>query len=392
MARHQNQTEELETPIKVIHFYIVMEYLPVIIFTSSVCVVGILGNIFTIVFYKPKLTRSSTPYLIVVLAIVDMIVCVLGIASVLDLCINVLFNDRIFCKAMYFFDQWMIYISVLILWIISIDRYIKLCRPLGFQFTIPTAKRAIIIIVVFSLLASLRDVVTYDVIEVRIENILNNSVSVVGHYCTSSTNKNLKELIFYSHIFDMVVVTVVLITFAFTYSRIGYKLLKHERYMKTSSVKPFNLEQEDSSSNNDVQAYSNKSSVFKENVMVAERTRKNGTVFEPHINPNYCDNRISVQSTPSVNIYQKSVSQMKQSERNITSMMFAVSIGLAVCFMPYFIISVTARVHSPGKIEIEPLVQLAIRSPFLNSVINPILFSVFNPKYRKYVRRLFCRC
>ena len=91
----------------------------------------------------------------------------------------------------------------------------------------------------------------------------------------------------------------------------------------------------------------------------------------------------------------KSKKSLKTSrtERNLTVMMFAVTIGLAVCFTPYFFASVGIRVIShTTEDELHTGIQFALRSPFFNSVINPIIFCVFNRQYRRYIRNVFTRC
>lgn len=82
----------------------------------------------------------------------------------------------------------------------------------------------------------------------------------------------------------------------------------------------------------------------------------------------------------------------EKTQRNITIMMFAVSVGLGFCFLPLIVWNIIIAVKPDlGEMEQKPGIQFVIRSPTLNSVINPAIFCIFNPQYRKYIKELFTR-
>ncbi|XP_045211377.2 tyramine receptor tyra-2-like [Mercenaria mercenaria] len=78
-------------------------------------------------------------------------------------------------------------------------------------------------------------------------------------------------------------------------------------------------------------------------------------------------------------------------ERNLTFKMLAVSIVFIACFTPYFVIKILMRevLKSGEEYELNIWAQISLRLPYMNSVFNPVVYCVFNPQFRLYIKSVF---
>ena len=404
-----------------------MEFLPVIISLTLLGILGIVGNIFTIRFYSAQRRKSSTSIFIQYLGVIDLSVCILLFASIANLAVNVYFTVGILCGLMYFSLHSCIMASVLLLWIISIDRYLKVCRPLGRQFSRRWAMPVVVLVMIFSIATSITDSLIYDSVTVDIKlyvqnnsrtfetavvnngtvksnnnnsnNIYNNTWNAVpvilqGHYCTSTENSEYQFAVKIFGILDVIVIAIVLFTFIIAYGNVSHSLLQSSK-LHTRSIYRSKQDPRTGSYANNFSSPKPKSkrertlSVMSHSMPnILESTNKditrNGSI-DLHSLGQGSSSRTTNRST---HIF---VNKRKGrfTEGNVTVMMATVSLTLVISFIPYFIITGLRAVTTTTENELSVLQQLALRSPFLNSIINPIVFCIFNPRYRRFLTRGF---
>ncbi|XP_053382725.1 cholecystokinin receptor type A-like [Mercenaria mercenaria] len=384
----------------------VIEHIPLIVVLFIITVIGIIGNILTISFYGFRAKRTPTFTLIKLLAIVDLIVCFLCFTTIADLCVNIKFTSAVLCKLMYFLDHWSMQSSVLILWIISIHRYRRLCKPVGRQLTVKSATIAVILLSGFSMIYCTNIFITYNPVKVNISTSDASIPIVIGHYCTNTDEPNLNGVLLTFHISDVVLVIFCFITFVFTYGNIWRTVRKHNR--KTAAIHnvPSKHPRQKLA---DVRLDSKTpiSNASSKDNLSAEQA----TIFQSHIDSTTVETEIfstkqsgssdqtlaKIGKVTAVKSFRKVQTPSKSAtvtrERNITAVMFAVTVGLVICFTPYFIASVGIRAMSATtEEELNTGMELALRFPFFNSVINPIIFCVLNSQYRRYIKEKLTLC
>jgi len=393
-------------------------YLPIIIWMMLLAIVGTLGNIITIIFYGKRNKPSSTDIFIRYLAAIDFLVCsVLMWGTIADMFTIVNFASNIGCKFMYFFDHWIVVTSVLILWIISIDRYKKICTPFKKQFTARAAKIIVLVLFGMSLANSVRDFVTIEVIELNLTTFDPKVPDVQGHYCSNSDDNHLEIVILLFHLLDLLMILGVFLTFAYTYGNVLLTVRKQNK-KKSQGFKGSAKQQisgadmkqkeqesgdEDLENSDNFSFYNLSMDTSKQDTDPQETSQTDVRIsFEGEsvdsmgivLKKSKPDNDQRAADLKITQRIAKRIKKMKvrKSQMNLTIMMFAVSVGYVICFTPYFIVIVIRQVTVTNEEELAPWVQFLLRSPFWNSVVNPVIFCVFNPQYRKYVKSIFGRC
>ena len=189
-----NNTMNAAELLREAHDHSFGDMIPAIVLTVLVALIGIVPNFVTVVFYGYKTkTKSSTTTFITALAVTDLAISMFVFAY-LDELINIYYTKELTCKVTYFLAHWLVMVSVGILWLISIDRYRRICSVVGWQFNITSTKITVLVLICITMVASMRDFWTYDAVELNITMATRNA-SVIGHHCTNTNDPDLQTLI-----------------------------------------------------------------------------------------------------------------------------------------------------------------------------------------------------
>lgn len=108
------------------------------IILSLYILLGITGNTLVILVYRFRMRKQSEDrYFIPVLAFSDLSASV--ICASFGIALNLMqaeFTNTNLCKAWWFFAAFSTFMSILLLTIIAVHRYLKVCRPLGSQMSL----------------------------------------------------------------------------------------------------------------------------------------------------------------------------------------------------------------------------------------------------------------
>lgn len=403
----ETQNTELETLNK----EFIISYTPMIAVMAILCVVGVFGNSAVIYFFGFKNNnKTATTVLVSYLGVFDLVVSMLLLSSIADSIVNVYYSNRALCKLMYFVDECFMLSSVFTLWLISIDRYIKVCRPMSSRkITTKSAKTFTAFAFLSAMALASRTLYLADVEE---RHISRGSGSVTVWDCANSADKRLMTIATVSHIVDAVFLVFVLFSFIFTYGNILKTIRHHNRRRKSNvqvqiithtHIKP--AKRTETPVHTELQSSS--SGGLLGNITDAGVQEVSTSGRQPSLKM-----QTSVAEEPASKPFVKNVAQSKDLfvetnssassvkldplhgyEKTLTIMMFVVSLGLLLCFLPFVAWSMIIVVHPElADRELEPGIQFLLRSPFWNSVINPLIFLAFNPGYRRFVKNIFIQC
>lgn len=384
---------------------IFVQFLPVIVVMAVASFVGILGNIFTIVFYALKCKRTTFTVQIACLASADLLVCCMIIPHVIEAVVNVKHNERILCKLTKFFGMWTISSSCLILWIIALNRHRRICNPFAKQLMVKTTVRCVVGSVIFSFFLSVRNFANFDIITVNVP-VSGINETVRGLYCTTRDDAGYKISAFVFHLIDFILVLMILITIIVCYSRIICTLITLKRTdLKKGPSERERLDLPEANGEGDMPELSYELSTLDtlttdlkcldDTAVSSENTLAN--ISEPiqtvsgGIDSN---NRSGETVITRKRTQQRKMPARSPSERNLTFMMFTVSFLFVLCFFPYFVVKIIMRLgmKSGEEFELSVGIQFALRLVYFNSVVNPIVYCIFNPQFRQYIKDVFLKC
>nr|XP_022315441.1 neuromedin-U receptor 2-like [Crassostrea virginica] len=120
--------------------------LPAVVFLSILIVVGITGNIIVLVAYSRKYRLSTFRTFILTLAVVDLSSCLIGMPmELVDNLYPLTFYNEEFCKIGKFLGQILKIGSALIVFLMAVVRYQKICLPTKTYFSNKVARNLCII-------------------------------------------------------------------------------------------------------------------------------------------------------------------------------------------------------------------------------------------------------
>ncbi|KAL3890842.1 hypothetical protein ACJMK2_003117 [Sinanodonta woodiana] len=150
--------------------------IPVIIYMSIIMVVGAVGNalVLYVNMFVIKLRQSTHRYCITFLSLVDFAFCVIGKPfSLFVLTHPYTFTNTLACKTLRSFCFFSACLSIFVLFVIAFDRYRRICRPYGNQFSVRSIQSIFGLIVVICFILSMPSFILYGTktVQTGVENI-----------------------------------------------------------------------------------------------------------------------------------------------------------------------------------------------------------------------------
>lgn len=116
--------------------YLFRLHIPALIFVVICIAVGCIGNVLVLLVYKKKFRRTNHRYFILFLAALDFLACFFGMPYlVASLRLPYLMTSSPLCKSMRYIHYVVNNSSGLLLLVISVERYRKICHPFKTQLT-----------------------------------------------------------------------------------------------------------------------------------------------------------------------------------------------------------------------------------------------------------------
>lgn len=116
--------------------------IPAIIYIGVLMIIGTIGNVIVCYVFGFRMRKTTTNCFIITLGIFDLLCCCIGMPTeLLDLRYPYMFPSDLLCKMLRFITFLTNGASSLILLVISIDRYRRVCRPLKVQISPRLARK-----------------------------------------------------------------------------------------------------------------------------------------------------------------------------------------------------------------------------------------------------------
>lgn len=157
---------------------------PLIFFYAIILIVGLLGNALVLIVYTFGYRRSPARVYILFLALTDFSICLFGLPyHLIDLTHPYTYTNAPACKALTFIIVTLFHTSIFGLIVIAIDRYLKICKPLGkIQISYFGRRKACIAAVLLAIIMSWPNIWLYGPSEME-----SSVANVTGHACFFET-------------------------------------------------------------------------------------------------------------------------------------------------------------------------------------------------------------
>ena len=391
-----------------------LRQIPLVLFLTVLAVTGFLGNVLVCFIYGRVYKISNSRTFIMCLAVVDLFTCAIGIpmeiATSMD---QYQFHSPWICKISRFTNIFTTITSAIVLVLIAMDRYRKICRSLEWQITNKHSRILCVVSVLAGLLLSWPALPLYGIKSAEL--VLSPIVNGTATECSiDDAFKNTPLPLVYEALHTMVFLVGVcslVILYILIGRRVRFFAHKHEARRGSSSNGLDTIEQrkktrkrrrerleklqsECSSSEGDSYASTEtKSSVIKNTPL----KHKISFTLSSGVGNNAVDMKPSATSlnrSDSVNLNGPNATKQakcrKTLARNTTYLMFIISVVFVLNFVPVLTLVLIRELKKdfvdnmsdPERITY----RFFLRSYYISAAVNPIIYSIFDRRFRKAVK------
>ena len=352
-------------------------------------IIGIVGNIHVLLVYGFRMKSSTHRIFILCLGFLDLTTCCIGMPFVLvDLQRPFMFFMVSACKVLRFINYFMCTASAWTLLLIAVDRYRKICVPLGKQMSVFVAKVTCGVIMGVSLLTSWPAPILYGhaTVETRVKN-------VTGVRCyTDDKFKDTKYQAYFNAVLILIVFGVFFVL-TVLYIIIGRQILKHKTFKTSikSDVQSGSSEGVKISTSGTIETPITSDDETNENVRKAKtkswfktRLEFKKSIFSPDVK---IETKYVVNPKPSGKHTDRS--------KRTTFMLFMITLVFFCSFVPHLILKIVTFVNPnfvlnmtfAGKVVYNTIIWCF----FINNMANSIIYSFCDRRFRVEIRNGYIR-
>lgn len=415
------------------------ELVPITIYLVILMIIGVIGNSIVVYIYKFRFKRSTSRIFILSLASFDLVTCILGMPyHIIDMVYPYMFVWNGLCKVLSFALSFTILASIFILNLIAIDRHRKICMPFKKQIS---GKASMILswtMVFFGIVCACPNLLIYGSADVPIGG------NVTGRECYIDDDYIDSDIPLIYSVFTMLLFFTTVVVLVVLYSRVGYTVWKRRKFSDWSRTNDSKRSTNSTPSTSVLQlnAITDETKIGSATLALFKKDDEDGVVhvFESHSNnctpgsdtpsnsPSpYRPTTTSVKqkidkkklnkklfrlmsevsssgeyestasergSTRSHAVGQKHSTLKKQKRTlRITVMLFIITLIFIISFLPYLTIQILNEVNETFWVDLTMgetvFVQFLMRTYFINSMVNPIVYWCLDHKFKEEVSRLF---
>ncbi|XP_052768171.1 muscarinic acetylcholine receptor M4-like [Mya arenaria] len=420
--------------------------LPAIIYTIVLMVIGTPGNAIVLYVYFFKWRKSTSRMFILFLTSLDLVNCITTLPiEIFMMRYSVMLDRPWLCKISRFSTYTMNSSSAAILVVIAVDRYRRICRPHGPQFSAKASKYISICCIALALCLTWPSLLFYGTRSVKLGNIEGKACLLENKFDDS----------IYPHVYFVVMMgstVVIFTTLSVLYYFVGIQVCRHrkmrlKRKREQRAAQNLMIREPTVSKDETLLQDSDSKEVRKNTTEQSENREKNNNQKEnliEHVSQNHIellplpvgisnidlsvvtidestvnsDGRLTVRSTPEAQ--RKSLYNKKRQRHNkngftkkkmclrdslsksngshcihirvrigrSTLMLFLITLAYIVSFLPFYVIAIIRQTDSTFVSRMDSAGYMAyhvcLRSYLLSSAINPIIYSFCNSQFRTF--------
>lgn len=345
-----------------------------LVFVSIMMLLGVIGNTLVLYLFTFKFPKSNHRIYILCLAVLDMIACSICIPAVIAGTITITCNSAVACTLIEFLFYFNSSGSGLILVVIAVDRYKKICYPLGKQMNERMAKIACSIAIVISVLIAWPAPILY-------------LISIRKNY----DDVNRYGLYFYGIL--LLVVFGSFVTLIVLYSFIGHRLWKQAKARSKLLNPTIQGAASSSGSGTDNSNTVSTGTMGKHASSGAEMTKENTIQMQPLSENNEETTNHPITPKKFQNKVDPKNNTRAKKTRKTTLMLFMITVIFIVSFVPHLALRITAFLNKNFLDHMTfaeaLLYHTFVYSFFINNMANPIIYGFCDPRFRREVRKIY---
>ncbi|XP_071111687.1 cholecystokinin receptor-like [Haliotis cracherodii] len=375
--------------------------IPAVVYLAILMVLGIFGNILVLIVYLKKFKPSPTRVFVVCLAMFDLMTCVVSIpGEILGMRYSHTFDYPAVCKMIRFNNTFSVVSSGFTLIAVAIDRYRKICRPLNKQITIRVARIMVGIAVSVSLVLTIPTVIVYGR-----KTVKTDKEEITGFECSFDDGWRdtlfpvvyigVLFLIFFGSLSVLVVMYILIGRTVFNHRRFKFRPAKDKKHHSSNHTTETSFKDgtENGIAFRNISSPTATCNVSNSNNGTLGCTCLNDASAQPKT-------RKEDKSSNSVRSIRNNAAKPKEKSRpralKTTLMLFIITAVFIISFLPHLILMITRFIKSDFLDSLQGagfmLDNVFLRSYFIQSAVNCIVYSFCNERFRNEWRKLLVSC
>ncbi|XP_041351208.1 alpha-2A adrenergic receptor-like [Gigantopelta aegis] len=417
-ANDNNETSVYRQLIEKLNYERMLFQLPVVVTLLVVMVMGIFGNIVVISVYKQTCKKRISCFFMNLLAVVDLTTALCIPFDIQDM-LNPYMNPApVACKIGRFLESFTAVLSGNLLICISFDRYFHIIYPLK-RYSLQQAKSLAIVMTALALS------LTWPQLFLAGTKTVKTSIEGVhGEDCSfrNEVRDSIYTMLFqgalalsYAIGFGVSVIFYCRIYFVIWRRRrtiIGEQVIspkKSSKKLKSFRLHTFKMSGKESKKCSEITEISyittsemGATDLDSTSPVVQRETSvendRNEKITTGNNNPDRKSSCLSARSTVRLDKVKVKTSQKTKSTTRFTRIMTIVTISSILAFTPYLLVNIFHNMgmffyHGMSKTA-DIVYEFSTKSFYLNSFVNPIIYSVMNPTFRRdaiHIIRKMCK-
>lgn len=381
--------------------------IPIVVYLGLVGITGCIGNSLVFYIYASIYTKLNSRIFLLFLAAIDWSTCVIDIPLEIIIVLNEYnFQDTLLCKFSRTGNALTTLYAGGVLLAIAVDRYLKICRPVGFQISNRTAKLLCIALFFVTLLLIWPEFVMngLQTVVIKGEGLNGTDCSVGDDYQKTAYPTVFKFFIF---ILFTASLSIMIVMYCLIGRKVRFFAYKNERRGSLSKTNTLDSTEnlDDVSNLNGLHRTENSNTAAMNEYVHVSMSKSKDNVNTTYNSNDSIDDLKSMDSQTSeigtierkkpfkIQLSTTQLDQIKRRRtlaRNTTYLMFIVTSSFIIAGMPYMILIILSNTIDNFVLNLNPSGRVVygffLRSYFLGAAVNPIIYSIFDRRFRHACR------
>lgn len=371
-----------------------------LVYVCILLAIGLPGNILVLYVYGCKWNRTTSRIFILALAGIDLLNCTSSMATELYLLTHFLkFDHPYVCKVTRFVTSFCNNSTTIVLSAIAVDRFKRICLPLEELIDIKTAKRIVVLAVFIAVGTSWPLFVLYGTHDLKLKKFQN--FVLIGKTCEIEERwiKTIYPLLLVGFLFTCHFAGDIL--FIVLYVQVGKAIIRQRRNRKSLksgsrytapeiSAASCTMDELDGKPE-EMRARNFSFVVWNKIARNASRSQLTIAKASPQGKPKTLHSEIVRRQLSKASGNSNSSGALHAGKT--TMMLFLVTVVFAVSFLPYCVVVILRATHREEIANLsnigKSIYNLLLRSYFMNSVFNPVVYCFVSQQFRNQVITAF---